>query len=273
VRDEAGAPVEGVKINAYSVSGNNNVLTNENGEYAVPGLVSDDWSITPFSPYFNFTPAYETITGLSANRTGVNFTARRKSGDVVIRYDAGWNLISIPLQPVQNGVSAIFPNTDGKAYEYIPSQGYVEVNALEFGKAYWIKFPTRDSVIVNGPLLNTLNYSAQDQFGGWNMMGVPSGAVAVGGIGQDPAGALLIIYGYDPAIGYYIPADGMLHPGRGYFGKVSTASTLHMVALSFAPSTGVADSTLRGIGLRTNEYVRDSGFPGADILPPPPPGE
>jgi hypothetical protein len=64
-----------------------------------------------------------------------------------------------------------------------------------------------------------------------------------------------------------------MHPGRGYFAKVGTASVLHMVALTFAPWPGGGGSMLRGIGQRANDFVRDSGFPGSDFLPPPPPSE
>ncbi|MFZ1731172.1 MAG: LamG-like jellyroll fold domain-containing protein [Bacteroidota bacterium] len=272
VRMATGAPVEGVKVIASGV-GERSTLTDELGAYEVSGLLGGNYSVTPVSPYFTFTPTFQAVSGLASNTTGIDFMAQQKSGSVVIRYDAGWNLISLPLLPAQNSVSSIFPSTDGKAYEYIPSQGYIEVSALDFGKAYWVKFPTRDSIVVTGPMLNTLNYSAQDQFGGWNMMGVPSGSVSIAGIVQDPDGALLVIYGYDPAVGYYTPLDGLLHPGRGYFAKVSTASILHMVALTFAPSPGGAGSMLRGIGLRSNDFVRDNGLPGADLLPPPPPGE
>ncbi|MBE0644404.1 MAG: carboxypeptidase regulatory-like domain-containing protein [Bacteroidetes bacterium] len=239
VKDGAGIPVEGVKVIASGV-GDRSTFTDANGDYEVPGLVGGNYSVTPVSPYFSFTPTFRAVQGLASNTTGIDFVASGRTGDVVIRYEAGWNLISLPLQPAQNAVSSLFPATDGKAYEYVPSQGYVEVNALEYGKGYWLKFPTRDSVVVNGALLNTLDYQAQDQFGGWNLMGAPSGPAALSGIVQNPSGALVVVYGYDPALGYFIPADGMLRPGQAYFIKVNTSALLHIVTSGFTafPASG-----------------------------------
>jgi hypothetical protein len=234
VRTDAGAPVEGVKIVA-SGPVDQSAHTDQNGDYQIPGLAGGDYDIVPVSPYFDFMPVSETIVGLAADKSGVDFLARRKSGVVVVRYDAGWNLISLPLQPAQSDVATLFPDADGKAYEYVPSQGYVEVTSLEYGKGYWVKFSKRDSVAVTGFLTNTLDFAAQDQFGGWNLIGAPSGPAAISGIVQNPPGALLVVYAYDPALGYFAPADGMLRPGRGYFVKVNTDAVLHVVGLAFAP--------------------------------------
>ena len=153
----------------------------------------------------------------------------------MIRHEAGWNLISLPLPVTPSGVGDLFPQAEGKAYEYVPSEGYVEATSLEFGKAYWIKYRARDSVTVQGVLENTMDFQAQDEYGGWNLIGTPSGPVAVAGILQNPSGALVAVYGYDPAVGYFQPPDGRLVPGRGYFVKVSTAAALHLVSTSFAP--------------------------------------
>jgi hypothetical protein len=234
VRSETGMPIEGVKVLAAG-AGDGSALTDANGKYEITGLPAGDYSITPVSPFFSFDPAFQSLQGLSSNQTDLDFIGKRLRGNVVIRYDAGWNLISLPLQAVPDGVKDVFPDTDGKAYEYVPSQGYVETDKLEFGKGYWLRFPKRDSVVVSGMLENVLDYSAQDQFGGWNLMGAPSGPAAVSGIGQNPAGALVVVYGYDPAVGYFIPPAGMLAPGRGYFVKVNTAALLHVVSTSFAP--------------------------------------
>ncbi len=239
VRTDAGAPVEGVKIVA-SGPVEQSAYTDQNGDYQIPGLVAGDYLIVPVSPYFSFTPQ-ETFVSLTANRTGVDFLARQKSGSVVVRYDAGWNLISLPLQPAQNDVATLFPDADGKAYEYEPSLGYLEVTTLEYGKGYWVKFSKSDSVVVLGFLHSTLDFPAQDQFGGWNLMGAPSGPASIAGIVQNPAGALLVVYAYDPALGYFAPADGMLRPGRGYFVKVNTDALLHVVGLAFAPGDGRHD--------------------------------
>ena len=245
VKDAAGAPVEGVKVIASGV-GDASALTDANGDYKISGLIGGNYSITPVSPFFTFSPNSALLQNLSADQTGVDFLAQRRSGGVVVHYDAGWNLISLPLHASPDGVADVFPDAEGKAYEYVPSLGYVEADKLEYGKAYWVKFPARDSVTVNGVLENTLDFPAQDQYGGWNLMGVPSGPAAVGGIVQNPSGALVAVYGYDPSVGYFSPPSGMLAPGRGYFVKVSTNAILHLISSSFAPVYQSLEQLLQG---------------------------
>lgn len=234
IRNAAGAPVEGVRVRA---NGNDDLSAHSdvNGKYVIGGIPGGNTTITPVSPFFSFSPPFQEFQNVSANLIDVDFTAQRGSGAVVIRYAAGWNLISIPFHAVPDGVADVFPDAEGKAYEYIPSQGYVETDRLEYGKGYWLKFPGPDSVIVTGLLENTLDYPAQDQFGGWNLMGAPSGPAAVSGIVQSPAGSIVSVFGYDPAVGYFLPPSGQLAPGRGYFVRVNTAALLHVVAAAFAP--------------------------------------
>lgn len=234
IRTETGQPVEGVKVIASGV-GDVFAHTDGSGVYEVTGLLGGNYSVTPVSPFFSFDPNFQVLQNVASDQSGIDFTARRKSGNVVIRYDAGWNLISLPMPMASAAVATLFPDAEGKAYEYVPSEGYRETDSLAFGKAYWLKFAKRDSITVNGPLANTFDFPAQDEYGGWNLMGAPSGPAAVAGIVQNPSGALVAVYGYDPAVGYFQPPNGMLTPGRGYFVKVSTAALLHVVSSSFAP--------------------------------------
>lgn len=234
IKTDAGLPVEGVKVIASGV-GDVFAHSDANGDYQITGLPGGNYSITPVSPFFSFAPTFQALQNVSSDESGIDFLARRKSGGVVIRYDAGWNLISLPLPVAPSGVADIFPDAEGKAYEYVPSEGYMEAASLEYGKGYWIKFRTRDSVTVSGQLEQTLDFQAQDEYGGWNLMGTPSGPVAVAGIVQNPSGAIVAVYGYDPMVGYFQPPDGKLAPGRAYFLKVNTAAMLHLVSSSFAP--------------------------------------
>lgn len=234
VLDAAGAPVEGVRVRA---NGNDDLsgLTDTSGRYTIAGLPGGNTTIAPVSPFFSFTPPSRDYQNVAADLVDVDFTAQRGTGAVVIRYAAGWNLISIPFHAVPDGVADVFPDAEGKAYEYVPSQGYIETDRLAYGKGYWLKFPAPDSVVVTGLLEHILDYTAQDQFGGWNLMGAPSGPAPVGGIVQSPAGSIVAVFGYDPAVGYFLPPGGQLAPGRGYFVKVNTTAVLHVVAATFAP--------------------------------------
>lgn len=261
VKDTDGAPAEGVKM---TVVGPVTAQTHSdaNGEYWFTGLIPGDYAIAPTSPYFRFDPESRSLLGLNGDQTNVNFLATRRSGDVVIRYDEGWNLISLPLPLESSSVDDLFPHADGNAYRYEPGEGYVETEDLQYGVGYWIKFLQRDSVIVNGSYATAMEVDMQEEYGGWNLIGAPSGPVPLSEIEDDPAGALLVIYDYHPSEGYRSPPGDVLRPGRGYFAKVNVQAVLRFIVQSFAPG---------GLIPLEESLI----YPGADIrpIPPPPPFE
>jgi hypothetical protein len=257
VKTATGEPAGGVRMVVVGTM-SAETHTDANGEYAVSGLIPGDYSIAPSSPYFDFTPPSKSFNGLSGDVAGVDFTARRRSGDIVIRYKEGWNLMSLPISLTSNKIVDIFPDASGNAYEYVPEEGYAEVETLEPGKGYWLKFPARDSIVISGDYATMLQLTLQDEYGGWNLIGGPCGPVPLTSIQDDPAGALVVIYDYDPQLGYMQPPGGVLIPGRGYFAKVNVDAMLRLIAQSFAPGRfPVLDSMLF--------------YPGAHILLPPPP--
>ncbi|MBN1448039.1 MAG: carboxypeptidase regulatory-like domain-containing protein [Bacteroidetes bacterium] len=261
VKSTAGNPAEGVRMVVVGTM-STEAFTDENGEYVVTGLVPGDYSVAPASPYFSFTPASRTVSGLSGNQTDWDFISERAKGDIVIRFAQGWNLISLPLPLSPSGVEDLFPAAEGKAYEYVPEKGYVEAEELEYGKGYWIKFSREDSIVVSGSYTTAMEVMMEDEFGGWNLIGAPSGPVPLAAVQTDPAGALIAIYDYHPELGYIEPEGGVLRPGRGYFAKVNTEALLRMIVQSFAPGElPEVDALLR----LPAAYVRP--------LPPPPPRE
>ena len=259
VRDGAGAPAEGVKMTVVGPV-TKHAFTNAKGEYAVTGLIPGDYAIAPTSPYFSFTPQSSSLLGLNADQTDVDFEAARLSGDVVIRYEEGWNLVSLPLPLSPARVEELFTHAEGNAYQYTPGEGYVETEELSFGTGYWIKFSRKDSIVVTGSFATSMEITLQDEYGGWNLIGAPSGPVPLSGIEDDPTGALLEIYDYHPSEGYRPPPDGVLRPGRGYFAKVNVKAVARFIVQSFAP----------GGLLILEESLLHSGA-GARPMPPPPP--
>ena len=261
VKTAAGAPAGGVRMVVVGTM-SAEAFTDANGDYIVSGLIPGDYSIAPSSDFFAFTPPSRSFNGLSADQSGVDFQATRRSGDIVIRYKEGWNLMSLPIPLEENAVSAVFPDAVGSAYEYLPEEGYVEADSLWPGRGYWLKFAKDDSIVVTGSYETVLQMTLQDEYGGWNLIGGPCGAVPAAGIQENPAGALLAIYDYDPQAGYVQPPGGILIPGRGYFAKVNVQAVLQLIAQSFAPG---AFPVLEDAML----------FPRAEIrfMPPPPPSE
>ncbi len=135
-----------------------------------------------------------------------------------IDIQTGWNMVSLPVLPVDATVATLFPNATSPAYAY--QNGYVEVSVLELGQSYWLKFDAAETVSVCGqsaPVSNSIAVSA-----GWNMIGIYDSSVAVGDI---TASAAITIespfYGYTG--GYVVATD--LEPGQGYWVKVSADGT------------------------------------------------
>lgn len=224
-----GAPIEGVLMKLEGTE-NRTTHTDANGKYSFVGLGPGDYTVIPFDPLYDFQPISRMYAPLTSSQTGVNFSGILKQGGVRIRYKQGWNLISLPLNLPGATVASLFPHATSPAYEYIPEAGYVEAPVLEFGKGYWLKFSRTDSVTVSGAFSPILQLTLPGTFGGWALIGVPSGPVHIADILQNPAGSLLAVYGYDPDSGYFIPPDGVLRPGRAYFVKVNTAAVLKLIS-------------------------------------------
>ncbi|MDT8323139.1 MAG: LamG-like jellyroll fold domain-containing protein [Bacteroidota bacterium] len=261
VKTASGAPAGGVRMVVVGTM-SAEAYTDSNGDYTVSGLIPGDYSIAPSSGFFDFSPSSRSFNSLSENKSGIDFEATRRSGDIVIRYKEGWNLMSLPIPVQENTVGAVFPDAVGNAYEYVPEEGYVEADSLWPGRGYWLKFAKEDSVVVTGSYETVLQMTLQDEYGGWNLIGGPCGAVPVAEIQENPSGALLAIYDYDPQAGYVQPPGGVLVPGRGYFAKVNVEAVLQLIAQSFAPGAfPVLEDALI--------------FPRANLrfTPPPPPAE
>ncbi len=229
----SGNPLEGIQISIAGTE-SRSTLTGPKGEYSFTGLPPGDYTVVPVNQFYDFIPPSRTYSPLTSDQSGVNFQGQIRNGSVFIRYDAGWNLVSLPMNNTGVTPASLFTHAVSPAYEYVPSIGYVEATVLEFGKGYWVKFSKRDSVVVNGVFTPNLTINADGEYGGWALIGTPSGPVPIASIIQSPAAALLSVYGYNPDTGYFIPSDGILRPGHGYFIKVSTDAVLNLISAVLA---------------------------------------
>ncbi len=171
---------------------------------------------------------------------GTNFTleggylpgSRSLSGTTSIldiTMGTAWNLISLPVLPEVLSKSVLFPTATSNAFAYYPPPtGYAAEDTLATGIAYWLKFPSIQSVTFNGTSTNrdTIPVSS-----GWNMIGSISYPALVSDI--TTTGKFLILsaaFGFTGGIGYY-PED-TLKPGLGYWIKVDNAGGLVIRAAS-----------------------------------------
>lgn len=135
-----------------------------------------------------------------------------------IGVNAGWNIVSVPLDPDDPSRASIFPEAATSAFAY--EGGYVVTDTLEPGRGYWLKFPSAGSVSIAGtPILaETIDVAAD-----WNMIGSIGNVVPVSAITSIPAGIVTSnFFGFE---GSYQPSP-VIAPGKGYWVKASRQSQL-----------------------------------------------
>ncbi|NOY07117.1 MAG: hypothetical protein GXO82_10905 [Chlorobi bacterium] len=243
----------------------NETTTNPDGSYSQDGLPEGNYTVTPVSPYYDFSPSSRALEPLNKNEIQLNFLAKAKRGAALLRYKKGWNLISLPLVPSTSKLTALFPDADEPAYYYAQDSGYVSTTSLVFGIGYWVRFKRTDSVTVQGMLQGTMEAILRSAFGGWNLIGMTAGPLLLGTIEQVPENSIQVVYEYDPYLGYFLPIGGVLRPGRAYFVKVVRDVSVRFVSSTFAPYIPPWNS----FTFPSAKVIRD----GVNLPPPPPPME
>ncbi len=139
-----------------------------------------------------------------------------------------WNLVSVPLEAPDYQRANLFPSSISHAFLYLPGIGYALTDTLGNGPGYWLKFPTSETVTLNG---FSISADSVEVLTGWNLVGSVSSGVPVDSIGSIPGGIITSEFiGYTP-LGY--AAVSVLEPGLGYWVKVSQPGKL---VLSSIPS-------------------------------------
>jgi hypothetical protein len=189
--------------------------------------------------------------------------------DVVDR----WNIISIPVEPVNGLKTALFPTATTFASGFDGS--YYQADTLRTGPGYWLKFPAGGTNIVDGYSydLDTIPIAE-----GWNMVGSLFEPVAVSAVTTAPPGIIGSAF-YQYADGYSI-ADSIL-PGRGYWVKADGAGDMYLsilpgaapkTAVKFAPQDFDAITVTGATGGAAKLYFTDGTSPSVNsALPPKPP--
>ncbi|MGB9665513.1 MAG: M20/M25/M40 family metallo-hydrolase [Ignavibacteria bacterium] len=125
--------------------------------------------------------------------------------------DAGWNLISIPLIPVDGRKSTLFPQATSLAYTYDGS--YITKDTLEVGKGYWLKFENSLTHTLTGQIINSIQIPVK---AGWNLIGSLNSTIPVTSIITSPPNIISsYFYSYS---GSYNQAQ-YLEKGKGYWVK------------------------------------------------------
>ena len=187
----------------YCIEGPQNgaqVVIKINGKFAAPFLV---WS----------TGAFEQNLVISQNAT-VNFS---------IKLVPGWNLISIPVLPVDNTIVSIMSGCNyNKLWEFQNDQSWKStatgLNSINITKGYWVDrigLAGNCTITVEGstPTNTTIFVTSQ-----WTLVGMPSSiAKSINGL-INPS-LYDKIWEYQQGGGWVSTATGLtqMTPGRGYW--------------------------------------------------------
>jgi hypothetical protein len=140
--------------------------------------------------------------------------------EVTMNLPAGWNMISLPIQPEVATLATIFPDAV-VVYRYQKSAGYVRIQAgddLEVGTGYWILLDNPQSYAIQGTAITEYTMPVTD---GWYMIGGCSSPAQR----MVTSGSIDVIYGYTQGAGYTRLAESApLAPEKGYWILLSNTS-------------------------------------------------
>jgi hypothetical protein len=181
------------------------------------GTVDYGVTIDPVTGEFNGYAWGENIDWITFRSTApVSFgvtTSWPETMTVPIELQAGWHMISLPVNPTDKRPKILFPEAI-VVYGYEKGTGYARVKPdedLEIGKGYWILLNEARTYTITDNPIDEYNLSVQD---GWYM---------IGGCTSDakPSGNncnIRVIYGYEPGAGYKrVQVNENLIPGKGYW--------------------------------------------------------
>ncbi len=140
-----------------------------------------------------------------------------------------WNIVSVPYKVDDYAKTHLFPTANGNAFLY--DNGYYPQDTLENGRGYWLKFPSAQTIVMDGTQLDA---ETVDVAAGWNMVGSLSSRIDVADVGSSPGGIVTsAFYRYD---GSYTQSP-VIDPGRGYWVKAAVPGQLLFTAGGSLPAT------------------------------------
>ena len=209
----------------------------------------------------------------------------------------GWNLLSLPVRPVNSNYKVVYPNAINIPYFFSQNQ-YQDEKDLRVGIGYYIKYDGSVDTKFAGTFISTIRvdgtpYDSVRVYTGWNTIGNVTKIINVSSIGFSPHILDLASTSYTKAAGVwgYVTSRGYvevseLRPGLGYWikcdansflsldvrrGKVSLAATENAREIAYNSSSklSILDNSQNIGELYFGKNASESMFE----LPPAPPVE
>ena len=184
------------------------VVVDEGTTLSLQALADAGWEFSEWSGDLTGTDNPDDILMNSDKTVTATFTIILKQ--YTIEYNAGWNLMGLPLSVADPHYKTLYPTAmDGTLWRY--NGGYVNETELEDGRGYWLRFPGSGNVVIAGETIEEITLSLVE---GWNLITGISYDVQLTEI-DDPDDIIIpgTLWGYWN--GYY--ASDKLEPGYGYW--------------------------------------------------------
>ena len=130
--------------------------------------------------------------------------------DIGVDFNAGWNLVGLPLEVDDAYYQILFPESvEGTLYSF--DGGYVQENELLHGSGYWLLFENSGNVTIIGNGLNQLIIELNQ---GWNLISGISIELPLESV-EDPENLIIpgTVYSFEKV---YVQADSF-QPGNEYW--------------------------------------------------------
>jgi hypothetical protein len=136
------------------------------------------------------------------------------SEGITLNLKAGWNMVSVPVAPIDNSTSVVFPGVAGIFTWDTTSRSYYVPAVIEPEKGYWVAVTEDTAVTIDGPPVETWT---TDIKAGWNMIGSVNSTISIADPNDDPDGSVIpTAYWWDPMQRKYIETTD-IEPGKGYW--------------------------------------------------------
>jgi len=190
------------------------------------------------------------------------------NNSATVNVSTGWNIISAPLEMENMNVENLFPDAASNAFGFEGS--YIQVDELNTGEGYWLKFNEPIEYQFEGSLPEA-NITLNE---GWNIIGVYNSPVSTSAISTEPQNILESpFFGFDN--GY--SASETLLPGKGYWIKSSGEGELILNSrvvnkIKFTPEDVDIVYVKDASGYVSKLYLSEQSLPYAGMPPMPPSG-
>ncbi len=170
---------------------------------------------------------------------------------------AGWNLVSLNIQPTNTTVESVLASIDGSydlvygwdasgassesgnwlIYDPANTTGTNTLTALTRSMGFWIKMNQADTLEINGEYNATTAINLSTSASGWNLVGFPSSTSVDPAVSFDGITALSLIFEYDastpanpwkvydPSAPAFVSDLDLMRPDFGYWVFVTDTAT------------------------------------------------